>query len=66
MESRCYFRGDEYCEYHCTWEERSIYKKLLRKIFLPWRLLRDTIQELECDKDLLRKTQMKCIISICN
>ena len=54
-ESRCYFRGDEYCEYHCTWEERSILKKWGRKIFLPWRLLRDTIQELERDKDLLKK-----------
>jgi two-component system cell cycle sensor histidine kinase/response regulator CckA len=55
VESRCYFRGAEYCEYHCTWEERSIFKKIFRKTFLPWRLLRDTIQELERDKDLLKK-----------
>jgi two-component system cell cycle sensor histidine kinase/response regulator CckA len=54
-ESRCYFRGDDYCEYHCMWEDRSILKKWGRKIFLPWRLLRDTIQELERDKDLLKK-----------
>ncbi len=31
-ESRCYFRGDDYCEYHCTWEERSILKKWGAKI----------------------------------
>jgi len=54
-ERRCYFRGDDYCEYFCTWEERSFFKKWLRKFFLPWRLLRDTIQELERDKELLRK-----------
>ncbi len=54
-ESRCYFRGDDYCEYLCTWEERSILKKWWRKIFMPWRLLQDTVQELERDKDLLKK-----------
>ena len=55
VESRCYFRGDEYCEYQCAWEERAVVKKWLRRFFLPWRLLRDTIQELERDKDLLKK-----------
>jgi two-component system cell cycle sensor histidine kinase/response regulator CckA len=49
-EHRCYFRGDDYCEYHFAWEERSILKKWGRKIFMPWRLLGDTIQELERDK----------------
>ena len=54
-EHRCYFRGDDYCEYHFAWEERSILKKWGRKIFMPWRLLGDTIQELERDKELLKK-----------
>jgi two-component system, cell cycle sensor histidine kinase and response regulator CckA len=54
-ETRCYFRGDEYCEYLCSWEERSILKKWGQKIFMPWRLLRDTVQELERDKELLKK-----------
>ena len=54
-ESRCYFRGDDYCEYLCTWEERSILKKWGQKLFMPWKLLRDTVQELERDKDLLKK-----------
>ncbi len=55
QESRCYFRGDDFCEYHCSWEERGTLKKLFRRCFLPWQLLRDTIQELERDKDLLKK-----------
>lgn len=54
-ESRCYFRGDDFCEYHCSWEERASLKKWFSKIFLPWRLLRDTVEELERDKDLLKK-----------
>lgn len=54
-ESRCYFRGDDYCEYHCVWEERAALKKWWRRIFTPWRLLRDTIQELERDKELLKR-----------
>jgi len=54
-ERRCYFRGDDYCEYLCNWEDRSILKKRWRKIFMPWKLLRDTVQELERDKDLLKR-----------
>ncbi|AEB09782.1 hybrid sensor histidine kinase/response regulator [Desulfobacca acetoxidans] len=54
-ERRCYFHGDDYCEYFCTWEDRSRLKKWLRSVFLPWRLLRDTIQELEKDKEILKR-----------
>lgn len=54
-ETRCFFRGDEYCEYHCRWEERGRLRRWLTRIFLPWRLLQETIQELERDKEILRR-----------
>lgn len=55
IETKCYFNGDEYCEYHLYWDEASPLKNLLQKIFLPWKVARDTIHELEKDKEALKE-----------
>ena len=54
-EHKCYFKGDEYCEYHISWQRPPSVKRLLLSIIAPWRLAKATIQELEQDKELLRE-----------
>ena len=54
-EPKCYFKGDDYCEYHIKWQKTFYLKETLLKILLPWRALGYTIEELERDKELLRK-----------
>ena len=53
-ETKCYFEGDEYCEYHCKWEIKPLFKTLA-EVFVPWRALRLSIQEMENDKEMLRQ-----------
>jgi PAS domain S-box-containing protein len=54
-ETRCFFKGDEYCEYHLKWHKRFSLKESLLRFLVPWRALNYTIEELERDKELLRK-----------
>jgi PAS domain S-box-containing protein len=54
-ESKCFFKGDEYCEYHFKWQKRFSIKESLLKFLVPWRVLTYTIDELERDKELLKK-----------
>ncbi|MGQ9688306.1 MAG: PAS domain-containing sensor histidine kinase, partial [Desulfobaccales bacterium] len=54
-ETKCYFKGDEYCEYHLKWAKRYSLKDALLHLFVPWRALNYTIEELEQDKELLKK-----------
>jgi|UniRef100_A0A7C3UWA0 PAS domain S-box-containing protein len=54
-ETKCYFKGDEYCEYHLKWAKRYSLKDTFLNIFVPWRALNYTIEELEKDKELLKK-----------
>jgi PAS domain S-box-containing protein len=54
-ERKCYFQGDDYCEYHLSWKRRPSFKRVLLQIVAPWRLAKATIQELEQDKELLRE-----------
>ncbi|MBW1992423.1 MAG: PAS domain S-box protein, partial [Deltaproteobacteria bacterium] len=54
-EPKCYFRGDEYCEYHLKWIKRFSPKEWLLNFLVPWRALRYTIEELEKDKELLKR-----------
>lgn len=54
-ESKCYFQGDDYCEYHLKWQKRFSLKESMLKFLVPWRALTYTIEELERDKELLRK-----------
>ncbi len=54
-ETKCFFKGDDYCEYHLTWQRRFSVKETLLKFLVPWRALNYTIEELERDKELLKK-----------
>lgn len=54
-EPKCYFKGDEYCEYHLKWIKRFSLKESLLNFLVPWRALRYTIEELEKDKELLKR-----------
>ncbi len=54
-ETKCCFKGDDYCEYHLKWQKRSFLKESFLKFMVPWRALTYTIEELERDKELLRK-----------
>ncbi len=53
-ETKCYFEGDDYCEYHCKWEIKPLFQTLA-EVFVPWRALRLSIQEMENDKEMLRQ-----------
>lgn len=53
-ETKCYFHGDDYCEYHLRWTRRFSLKESLLNFLVPWRALRYTIEELEKDKELLK------------
>jgi two-component system cell cycle sensor histidine kinase/response regulator CckA len=54
VETRCFFKGDEYCEYHFAWERRSFFREFLLRLLAPWSLIKSTIEELEQDKRLLK------------
>ncbi len=54
-ETKCYFQGDEYCEYHFRWQRKFSLKEGLLRLLVPWRALNYTIDELERDKELLKK-----------
>ncbi|OQX15103.1 MAG: hypothetical protein BWK76_13655 [Desulfobulbaceae bacterium A2] len=54
VETKCFFHGDPYCEYHLQWA-RSGLRNWLQRIFAPWKLFRATIEELEQDKKILRE-----------
>ncbi len=53
-ETKCYFEGDEYCEYQCKWEIKPLFQTLA-EVFIPWRALRLSIEEMEHDKETLRQ-----------
>ncbi len=55
QEHKCYFQGDDYCEYHLSWKRKPSLKRLLLQLIAPWRLAKASIEELEQDKDLLRE-----------
>jgi PAS domain S-box-containing protein len=54
-EPKCYFKGDDYCEYHLKWVKRYSLKDSFLNLFVPWRALNYTIEELEKDKELLKR-----------
>ena len=54
VETRCFFKGDEYCEYHLKWERKSFFRDFWLRLFVPWSLLKSTIEELEQDKEVLK------------
>jgi len=54
-ETKCFFNGDDYCEYHLQWETRNRVKDFYHRIFTPWKVSQDSIKELERDKGILRE-----------
>jgi PAS domain S-box-containing protein len=54
-ETKCFFQGDDYCEYHLKWQKKSFFKESFLRLLVPWSLLKTTIDELEQDKELLKK-----------
>jgi PAS domain S-box-containing protein len=54
QETRCYFQGDDCCEYHMRWQRGVGLKAAVRRFLAPWKLLKSTISELERDKELLK------------
>jgi two-component system cell cycle sensor histidine kinase/response regulator CckA len=54
IETKCFFEGDEYCEYHCKWEIKPFFHRLAY-IFTPWRVMRLSLAEMERDKETLRQ-----------
>jgi len=54
-ETKCFYKGDDYCEYLIKWQRKFSLKENLLKFLVPWRALNYTIEELERDKELLKK-----------
>ena len=54
-EHKCFFLGDDYCEYHINWKTPPSFRSLLLRLVAPWRLAKATTEELEKDKELLRE-----------
>ena len=54
-ETKCHFKGDDCCEYHLTWVKWYTLKDAILSVFVPWRALNYTVEELEKDKELLKK-----------
>jgi two-component system, cell cycle sensor histidine kinase and response regulator CckA len=54
-ERKCFFRGDECCEYHLGWRRPPSIKSLVLRMVAPWKLASATIEELERDKELLKE-----------
>ncbi|MDD5450742.1 MAG: response regulator [Desulfovibrionales bacterium] len=61
-ETRCFFKGNECCEYHLTWKRESPLKEYFLKVFLPWKVIENSvkvvensIREVERDKELIKK-----------
>ncbi len=57
-ETKCYFNGDPYCEYHLKWSEKTTFWSFWLKLgnaFSSHKLLQKAILEIEKDKELLQK-----------
>ena len=53
-ETSCFFKGGDYCEYHIKWKNRRPLRDFFRSLFTPWEVARESIAELERDKEVLR------------
>jgi two-component system cell cycle sensor histidine kinase/response regulator CckA len=54
-EHKCFFHGDDYCEYHLRWDQFPTLKRILLQFVAPWRLINAALAELEQDKALLKE-----------
>ncbi len=55
VENKCFFSGDGYCEYELQWEKKNFVRNAFQKIFLPWKVAKESILELERDKETLKE-----------
>jgi two-component system, cell cycle sensor histidine kinase and response regulator CckA len=53
LETKCFFKGDDCCEYHFKWERKPRWREAILRWSMPWTLLKTTVNELEQDKELL-------------
>jgi len=54
-EEKCFFKGDDYCEYHIGWSKGNLLLNFLRRFFAPWSLIKTSTAELEHDKAILKE-----------
>jgi len=54
-ETRCYFEGDPYCEYHLKWPARNRFHEIFSRFFTSKAVLMETIVEMETDKRLIEQ-----------
>jgi signal transduction histidine kinase len=54
-ETRCYFEGDPYCEYHLKWPARNRFHEIFSRLFTSKTVLMETIVEMETDKRLIEQ-----------
>lgn len=55
IETKDFFNGDDYCEYQLKWQQPNRIKLFLFKLLTPGKVIRETISELERDKELLKE-----------
>jgi putative nucleotidyltransferase with HDIG domain len=53
-ETRCFFDGHDFCEYRMRWKNRPYFFQFASGILLRRRLLEESIEEMERDKQLLQ------------
>jgi len=53
-EARCFFEGDDYCEYRMKWKNRPYFFQFASGLTMRKRLLEESIAEMERDKQLLQ------------
>jgi putative nucleotidyltransferase with HDIG domain len=53
-ETRCFFDGNDFCEYRMRWKNRPYFFQFASGILLRGRLLEESIEEMERDKQLLQ------------
>ena len=54
-ETKCYFEGAPYCEYHLKWPTVNRIKDIFSRVFTPKSVLMDTIKEIEIDKKIIEQ-----------
>ena len=58
-EEKCYFKGDLYCQYHLFWKPQSLMKNKIFQVIAPWKIAKESIEELERDKKILQEKYEK-------
>ncbi len=58
-ESQCFFDGKPFCEYHISWKPQSRFKSKFFHVVAPWKIARESIREVEKDKQLLQEKYEK-------